>query len=113
MTFFNISLQEMNDMDWNIIDGVVSLVVMVLALSSAALHLWWYRREGRDERGNLINLKATYVMCTTLVYGIAVLIVLDGSLEMTKSLFKLILVSLVGLSMFASAVSLLMYRSRY
>ena len=100
-------------MDMNIVDGVVSVFVMVLAFSSAALHLWWYKKEGRDERGQLINLKSTYIMCTALVFGIAVLIVLDGYLDLTKSLFKFILVSLVGLSMFVSAVSLLMYRSRY
>ncbi|WP_248928144.1 hypothetical protein [Paenibacillus hamazuiensis] len=100
-------------MDMNIVSGIISIVVLVMVFPSAFLQWRWYKREGGDERGKLISLKSTYNMCGTLVIGIAALVLIDGSLEISKSLFKLILVSVVGISLFVASVSLLILRNKY
>ena len=100
-------------MDMNILNGVVSIIVIALAFPSVFLQWWWYKREGGDERGKLITLKSVNTMCGTLVIGIIALILIDNSWEMSKSLFKLVLVSVVGLSLFTSSISLLILRNKY
>ncbi|TJY40762.1 hypothetical protein E5161_16585 [Cohnella pontilimi] len=100
-------------MDMNVLNGTISVIVLALTFASACLQWWWYKREGGDERGKLISLKCTNIMFGTLVIGIAVLLSLDGSLYFTKQWFKIMLVSIIGLSMVAGTLSLLVLRRKY
>ncbi|RXT03911.1 hypothetical protein [Ammoniphilus sp. CFH 90114] len=100
-------------MDMNVFNGMVSVVIMALVFPSLGILWWWHKREGQDERGRLIAYKSTVAMTNTFVILFVVLTIADVTWDLAKSLYKLFVVSGLGISVFAGCLSILILRKKY